>query len=361
MVVEKKKKKKKKTFASEEENWIESALGLIEEVNNNMRLQLETDELPIDAADFWFAKNTRAFLTAQAEHFNNRKCDLPLYEVDEKKNEVRCIIRTQPNTYIPSIVKRALGLKKGQSLELYDELKFSKKSETAPKLFEAELVNTNNITKASKVEGIIRCKSVGVKACRMYVDLTIDVKLTGVGRLVESIIAKEVRTMYEGFRPLVEKYIQARRERQMEASLRNSSLAQEMMKSEALAERDAAQLIQMNTIDSAQQQAPGSPSSDSADPKKDFQDETFSNEYSTLNDDFEFMSVNSDLTDLQILESRWKRLEAFETETRQEQDLTGFESRNKCLPSCFSCFSNRRKRKKRALLVDSSTYVEMEL
>ena len=56
--------------------------------------------------------------------------------------------------------------------------------------------------------------------------------LTGVGRLVESIIAKEVRTMYEGFRPLVEKYIQARRERQMEASLRNSSLAQEMMKSE---------------------------------------------------------------------------------------------------------------------------------
>jgi hypothetical protein len=159
----------------------------------------------------------------------------------------------------------------------------------------------------------------------------------------------------------VEKYIQARRERQMEASLRNSSLAQEMMKSEALAERDAAQVIQMNTIDSAQQQAPGSPSSDSADPKKDFQDETFSNEYSTLNDDFEFMSVNSDLTDLQILESRWKRLEAFETETRQEQDLTGFESRNKCLPSCFSCFSNRRKRKKRALLVDSSTYVEMEL
>jgi len=307
VVVEK--KKKKKTFANEEENWIESALGLIEEVNNNMRLQLETDELPIDAADFWFAKNTRAFLTAQAEHFNNRKCDLPLYEVDEKKNEVRCIIRTQPNTYIPSIVKRALGLKKGQSLELYDELKFSKKSETAPKLFEAELVNTNNITKASKVEGIIRCKSVGVKACRMYVDLTIDVKLTGVGRLVESIIAKEVRTMYEGFRPLVEKYIQARRERQMEASLRNSSLAQEMMKSEALAERDAAQLIQMNTIDSAQQQAPGSPSSDSADPKKDFQDETFSNEYSTLNDDFEFMSVNSDLTDLQILESRWKRLE----------------------------------------------------
>ena len=114
MVVEK--KKKKKTFANEEENWIESALGLIEEVNNNMRLQLETDELPIDAADFWFAKNTRAFLTAQAEHFNNRKCDLPLYEVDEKKNEVRCIIRTQPNTYIPSIVKRALGLKKGQSL-----------------------------------------------------------------------------------------------------------------------------------------------------------------------------------------------------------------------------------------------------
>ena len=117
----------------------------------------------------------------------------------------------------------------------------------------------------------------------------------------------------------------------------------------------------MNTIDSAQQQAPGSPSSDSADPKKDFQDEAFSNEYSTLNDDFEFMSVNSDLTDLQILESRWKRLEAFETETRQEQDLTGFEGRNKCLPSCFSCFSNRRKRKKRALSVDSSTYVEMEL
>ena len=161
-------------------------------------------------------------------------------------------------------------------------------------------MNTNNLTKAAKVEGIIRCKSVGVKACRMYVYLTIDVKLTGVGRLVESIIAKEVRTMYEGFRPLVEKYIQARRERQMEASLRNSSLAQEMMKSEALAERDAAQLIQMNTIDSAQQQAPGSPSSDSADPKKDFQDETFSNEYSTLNDDFEFMSVNADLTDLHI-------------------------------------------------------------
>ena len=54
-----------------------------------MRLQLETEELPIDAADFWFAKNTRAFLTQQAEHFNNRKCDLPLYEVDEAKNEVR--------------------------------------------------------------------------------------------------------------------------------------------------------------------------------------------------------------------------------------------------------------------------------
>ena len=361
MVVEKKKKKREKTFANEEENWIESALGLIEEVNNNMRLQLETDELPIDAADFWFAKNTRAFLTAQAEHFNNRKCDLPLYEVDEKKNEVRCIIRTQPNTYIPSIVKRSSGLRKGQSLELYDELKFSKKSETAPKLFEAELVNTNNITKASKVEGIIRCKSVGVKACRMYVDLTIDVKLTGVGRLVESIIAKEVRTMYEGFRPLVEKYIQARRERQMEASLRNSSLAQEMMKSEALAERDAAQLIQMNTIDSAQQQAPGSPSSDSADPKKNFQDETFSNEYSTLNDDFEFMSVNSDLTDLQILESRWKRLEAFETETRQEQDLTGFEGRNKCFTFVFFVFFEQKEEEERALSVDSSTYVEMEL
>ena len=87
-------------------------------------------------------------------------------------------------------------------MELYDELKFSKKSELAPKLFEAELVNTNNITKASKVGGIIRCKSV-VKACRMYIDLTIEVKLTGVGRLVESIIAKEVRSMYEGFRPLV--------------------------------------------------------------------------------------------------------------------------------------------------------------
>lgn len=330
-----------------------------------MRLQLETEELPIDAADFWFAKNTRAFLTQQAEHFNNRKCDLPLYEVDEAKNEVRCIIRTQPNTYIPTIVKRALGLKKGQSLELYDELKFNKKSETAPKLFEAELVNTNNITNASKVEGIIRCKSVGVKACRMYVDLTIEVKLTGIGKLVESIIAKEVRLMYEGFRPLVEKYVQARRERQMEVSLRSSSLAQqEMMKSEALAERDAAQLIQMNTIDTSQQQAPGSPSSDnsarinriSADLKKEFQDETFSNELSTLNDDFEFMSVNSDLTDLHILESRWKKLEAFETETRQEQDLSGFEVK-KCLPSCFSCFSNRRMRKKRVLLVD---YHEME-
>ena len=71
----------------------------------------------------------------------------------------------------------------------------------------------------------------------MYIDLRIEVKLTGVGRLVESIIAKEVRSMYEGFRPLVEKFVQARRERQMELSLRNSSLGQEMMKSEALAER----------------------------------------------------------------------------------------------------------------------------
>ena len=205
-------------------------IGRCPEHNTYMRLQLETEELPIDAADFWFAKNTRAFLTAQAEHFNNRKCDLPLYEVDEAKNEVRCVIRTEPNTYIPSIVKRALGLKKGQSLELYDELKFSKKSELAPKLFEAELVNTNNITKASNVGGIIRCKSVGVNACRMYIDLRIEVKLTGVGRLVESIIAKEVRSMYEGFRPLVEKFVQARRERQMELSLRTSSLGQEMMK-----------------------------------------------------------------------------------------------------------------------------------
>ena len=327
-----------------------------------MRLQLETEELPIDAADFWFAKNTRAFLTAQAEHFNNRKCDLPLYEVDEAKNEVRCVIRTEPNTYIPSIVKRALGLKKGQSLELYDELKFSKKSELAPKLFEAELVNTNNITKASKVGGIIRCKSVGVKACRMYIDLRIEVKLTGVGRLVESIIAKEVRSMYEGFRPLVEKFVQARRERQMELSLRNSSLGQEMMKSEALAERDAAQLIQMNTVDSLPKSASSSSTmnADTKDfaEKKELQDETFSNVFST-NDDFDFMSVNSDLTDLEILESRWKKLEAFEMETRQEQDLSGFESRSKCLPSFFACFSRGRKRKKRALVINSSSYVEM--
>ena len=42
-------------------NWIESALGLIEEVNNNMRLQLETDELPIDAADFGSQKTPELF------------------------------------------------------------------------------------------------------------------------------------------------------------------------------------------------------------------------------------------------------------------------------------------------------------
>ena len=83
------------------------------------------------------------------------------------------------------------------------------------------------------------------------------------------------------------------------------------MKSEALAERDAAQLIQMNTVDTLPRSASSS-STMNADKKdfaekKELQDETFSNVFST-NDDFDFMSRNLDLTDLEILESRWKKL-----------------------------------------------------
>ena len=69
--------------------------------------------------------------------------------------------------------------------------------------------------------------------------------------------------------------------------------------------------------------------------------------------------MNSDLTDLEIFGVEMEKLEAFEMETRQEQDLSGFESRSKCLPSFFACFSRGRKRKKRALVINSSSYIEM--
>ena len=133
----------------------------------------------MDAGDFWFSKLSREFLSMQAEHFNNRRCDLPLYEVNEENNEIRCMIRTQPNTYIPLIVKKALGMKKGGRLELYDELRFNRSSEFAPMIYEAELVNKNNITKSSKVTGYVRCKSTGHRTCTLLVKIDIEVKITG--------------------------------------------------------------------------------------------------------------------------------------------------------------------------------------
>ena len=145
------------------------------------KFAMETEELPMDAGDFWFSKLSREFLSMQAEHFNNRRCDLPLYQGNEEENEIRCVIRTQPNTYIPLIVKRALGLKLGDRLELYDELRFPKASEIAPKVYEATLVNRNNITseKTTKVTGYVLCKSTGYKTCTLRVMLDIEVKITG--------------------------------------------------------------------------------------------------------------------------------------------------------------------------------------
>ena len=300
-----------------------------------MRLLLETDVLNIEAADFWFSKNTKAFLNTQCKHFNNKRCDLPLYEVDEERNEVTLVIRTQPNTYIPALVKRALGLKKGQSLELYDELRFNKKSELQGRLFEADLVNTNNITKASKVEGTIRCQAYGQKTCILSVDLTIEVKLAGVGRLVEGIIAKEVRAMYEGMQELVDKYVRERKERAMELSHRGGgrTSALDLMESEKNAERDAVE-IRKHVAD-VPSSSPGSPSSTNNKHSEEV--------ISLTNDDFDFMSVNSDLTDIFVLEQRWQNLAAFETEaTKDDQDLTGFGNDNKCC-SCFSsCFPSKK-------------------
>jgi hypothetical protein len=162
-----------------------------------MKVSISHD-FDVDADTFWnqlfFDDAFNRALYVDALRFPEWK----VLENNDRGTEVVRRVRVMPKQEAPAAVQKLLG----SSFSYTEEGTFDKNA----KRYRFRVVPATMADKV-RTEGEMRVESLGPKKCRRSVDVNIDVKIFGVGGMIEGFVAKSTQDSYEQAAAFTRKWI----------------------------------------------------------------------------------------------------------------------------------------------------------
>jgi len=146
-----------------------------------------THDFDISAEDFW---TKIVFDDEHNDALYKKHPKFPEYTLLENRDDGNFVhrkIRAMPKQEAPAVVQKLLG----NSFAYTEEGRFDK----AKKVYSIK-VTPSTMSEKVKTTGEFRVEALGPKKCRRVFECTIEVKVFGVGGMVESFVSKSMQDSY---------------------------------------------------------------------------------------------------------------------------------------------------------------------
>ncbi len=147
-----------------------------------------TRDLPCSVDAFWASFLDSAFMTRAFETIGFSK-----YDILEVRDEARRVVRradARPPVDAPAVVQKVLG----PSFGYVEEGEFDRASQTW-----TWSANPSVLADRSRMAGRLLVEALGANRCRTRFEATIEVKLLGIGGLIESTGERSLRATWARF------------------------------------------------------------------------------------------------------------------------------------------------------------------